>query len=84
MPTAINAIAGTDMNPQFHHAFTHRLRIAKVPRLNLTESGSDSDLGNFVAKAAKPLGVWFASILLLVADEFDHKNDCSIKATTSI
>jgi hypothetical protein len=61
------------MNPQFHHTLAHRLRVAQIAGFNLPESGSDADLGHFVANAAEPFGIRFAPILVLVTDEFDHE-----------
>ena len=72
MPRAINPIPRSGMDPQFDNAVAHRLRIAQVAGFNLAKSCSDANLGNFVANAAKPFGIWFAPILLLVTDEFDR------------
>jgi len=83
VPPAIHSVASAHMNAQLRHALTHRLCVAQIARFNLVESGSNTDLGSLVTKAAEPIGIWFAPILALVTDEFDHKNKCSIKATNA-
>jgi hypothetical protein len=78
---AIDPVASAYVNSQLCHALTDRLRVAQIAGFNLAESGSDANLGHFVAKTAEPFCIRFASILLLVADEFDQESKCSIKAT---
>ena len=70
------------MNAQFRHALAYRLRITQIAGFKLAQSGSNANLGHLVTNAAEPFGIWFAAILVLVTDEFDHESDCSIKATT--
>jgi hypothetical protein len=72
------------MNAQFRYSLAHRLRVTQVAGFELAESGGDANLGHFIAKSAKPFGVRFAPILVLVTDEFDHESDCSIKATNRL
>jgi hypothetical protein len=73
MPSEIDSVPCAHMNAQFRHALAHWLRVAQVAGFDLAESGSDANLGHFVTKAAKPFGVLFAPILVLVTDEFDHQ-----------
>jgi hypothetical protein len=61
------------VNPQLRHALAHRLCIAWIAGFELAQSGSDANLGHFVTKTAEPFGIGFTAILVLVTDEFDHK-----------
>ena len=67
--TAIDPVSSADMNPQLHHALTHRLRVAEVPGFDLSQSGGDSGLPYFVAQCRHPLCERGAPIVFLVIDE---------------
>ena len=82
MLPAVHSIAGARMDTQFSHTITHRFAVAQIAELNLMQPGPNSSLRQFVAETAEPFRVGFMPILLLVTDEFDHGNKCSIKATT--
>lgn len=81
VPAAIDSVSGADMNPQLRHTLTHRLCVAKIARFDLSQSSSDPGFCLFVAECRDPLYKRRTSVLFLVVDEFDHGNECSIKAT---
>ena len=84
MPSAIHPISGSHIDAQFRYAFAHWLPVSQVAGLNLTQSGFNTGLRHLVAEAAEPFCIGFTPILLLVTDEFDHGNKCSIKATENL
>jgi hypothetical protein len=69
---AIDSVSGPGMNPQFRDTLTHRLRIAKIPQLDLSQSGGDPGFCHLVAKSREPLCERATSIFFLVVAEFDH------------
>jgi len=73
--------SGAHMDAQFSHAISHRFAVAQIAELNLMQPSPNSSLRQSVAEAAEPFRVGFTPILLLITDEFDHGNKCSIKAT---
>lgn len=72
MPPAIYPVTCANMNPQFDYAVANRLEVAKVFKFNLAQPTCNSRFCNFVAEVAKPFGIWFVPVLLLVTDDFDH------------
>src|ERR1019366_7596752 len=84
VPSAIYPIPSANINTQRRHAFAHRLSVTEIAGFNLPQSCRDAGFRNFVPKRRDPLDERRTSVLIPVVDEFDHENDCSIKATDSI
>ena len=82
--SAINPIPSANINSQFCHALAHWFCIAKVAGFDLSQSCRDSGFCHFVPERRDPLDERGTPVLIPVVNEFDHKDDCSIKATNSV
>jgi hypothetical protein len=68
-----NSVARSKMNPQLRYTLTHRLAVAEITGLHLSQSCSDPGLGYAVAQRGYPLYERVSPIFFLVIDELDHE-----------
>ncbi len=81
MPTTIHTVASTDMHPQLDNPFSDRLAVTEISCLYLAQPNADTSLCNFIAQSAQPVRERLTPVVALVAKEFNHVTNCSLKAT---
>ena len=74
----IHAITGTDVDAQFDYAVADRLAIAKIADLYVAQAFPDSRLGDFVAHGVQPFRERLATVVALVAKQFELGEDCRL------
>ncbi|KWA03593.1 hypothetical protein WT36_21080 [Burkholderia territorii] len=78
VPAEVHAIAGTDMDAQFHHTFADGLAIAEISGLYATQALASPRLDDLVAHGVQPFGERLATVVALIAKEFEPGECCSL------
>jgi len=71
--SAINAIAGSDVNPQFDYAFANWPHVSEGSLFQLPEPSGDSCFRQLVPEMRHPILKGKASVLVLIVDDLKHR-----------
>lgn len=81
MSTAIHPVAGTHMHPQLDNTFSDRLAVTEVSSLYLAQTNADPSLCHLIVQTIQPIRERLTTVVALVAEKFNHRAHCSLKAT---
>jgi len=79
MSTKVHSITRAKVLSQFLHPLTHRVAVAKIPRLQAFEADTYLGLRLIIPQRLEPFGQWLFAFFGLVSEHFNHGNNVAYK-----